>query len=233
MLYLLYGSRAFTKKESIHIKRTLLAKRPDALSLSFSSEDEVDLEELAGSQGLFMSRYIVELDGVFASGQIVDEKRAVDLIKESENIFLVLEEKLPKKTLDLLKKNAEKTSEEKGAVEKKKDFTSFSLSDALANRDKKTLWALYREAVARGKKIEELHGILFWQAKMIVLAHKTSTAAEAGVKQYPYSKAKPATKKYSLREAEELLHALSRAIIEGRRKGTSLEHAIERVILSL
>ncbi|MEX0933331.1 MAG: hypothetical protein WDZ74_01120, partial [Candidatus Paceibacterota bacterium] len=185
MLYFLYGNRQFIKKESMHIKSTLIAKRPDAVSLSYdeTSAGAFDLDELVSGQGLFQSRYIVELDNLFGSGLFADPKEAVLKIKNSENIFLVLEEKLLKKSFELLKQNAERTSEDKDAVPKeKKDFSAFSLAEALCARNKKTLWTLFREAVQRGCKLEELHGILFWQMKTIVLAYKTTSAEEAGIK---------------------------------------------------
>lgn len=236
MLYFLYGDRQFIKKESVHIKSALLEKRPDAVSLSYdsTSAETFNFDELVSGQGLFQSRFIVELDNVFGSGFFQDEKAAVLKIKTSENIFLVLEEKLLKKSFELLKKNAEKTSEDKAPVEKgKKDFSAFTLADALCGRDKKRLWTLFREAVQRDYKIEELHGILFWQMKTIVLAHKTSSAEKAGIKPYPFSKATSAKKYYSEKEAELFLHALSQAIIDGRGKSGSLEHSVERFILSL
>ncbi|MEX0909768.1 MAG: hypothetical protein WDZ75_00560 [Candidatus Paceibacterota bacterium] len=236
MLYLLYGSRHFIKNESTNIKSALLAKRADAISLSYdgATTESFDLEESTSGQGLFQTRYIVELIGMFEGEQLPNPKEAIIKIKESENIFLVLEEKLPKKILDLLKENAERTMEEKNAPAKKeKDFSAFSLADALALRDKKRLWILFREALSRGYKVEELHGILFWQMKTIVLAYKTTSAEDAGIKPFPYSKAVSAKKKYTQEEAEELLHALSGAILEGRSGSSSLENSLEKVILSL
>lgn len=236
MLYFLYGNRHFIKKESVHIKSALIAKRPDAVSLSYdsASPEAFDLDELVSGQGLFQSRSIVELDNMFSSGFFTDEKEAVQKIKNSENIFLVLEEKLLKKSFELLKKNAERTSEDKTIAHKeKKDFSAFSLADALSTRNKKTLWTLFREAIQRGYKVEELHGILFWQMKTIVLAYKTTSAEEAGIKQYPFSKAASAKRNFTEKEAEAFLHLLSQAIIEGRGKGGSLEHSVERFILSL
>jgi len=236
MLYFLYGDRQFTKRESVHIKSALIAKRPDAVVLAYdgTAPRAFDFDELVSGQGLFQSRFIVEFDNVFGSGFFVNEKEAVEKIKNSENIFLILEEKLLKKSFELLKKNAEKTSEDKTAVRKeKKDFSAFSLADAVSNRQKKMLWTLFREAVQRGYKIEELHGILFWQMKTIVLAYKTTSAEEAGIKQYPFSKATSAKKFYTEEEAENFLHSLSQAIVEGRGKKGSLEHSVERFILSL
>jgi hypothetical protein len=236
MLYLLYGSRSFIKKESANIKSVLLSKKPDAASLSYDGTvvELFDLEEVTSGQGLFQNRYIVELAGMFAGEYFPNPKEAIVKIKESKNIFLVLEEKLPKKIFDLLKESAERITEEKTVSTKPaKNFSAFSLADALIERDKKRLWVLFREAVSRGYKIEELHGILFWQTKTILLAHKTSSAKEAGLKPFPYQKASSAKKKYTQKESEDLLHAFSQAILEGRSGTSSFENSLERVILSL
>ncbi|MDZ7726520.1 MAG: hypothetical protein U5L75_02995 [Candidatus Campbellbacteria bacterium] len=235
MLYFFYGRRSFVKPELKKIRDVLLTKRPDALLLSFDdSSAELDLEELALGRGLFETRYIVELDGLFSSGAFSGhEKEAVNRMQESENVFFVLEEELPKKPYETLRKNAEKTLEEKKQKKSQKEFSSFSLADALASRDKKRLWVLFNEAVERGYVLEEIHGILFWQMKMIVLAQKTNSAEEAGVKQFPYSKAKTASKNYSVEEAENVLHQLTSALVDAREKNLPLEHTLERVILSL
>jgi len=236
MLYFLYGNRQYIKNESIAIRSALLKKRPDAISLSFdeSTSSEISLDELANTQGLFQSRYIIEFDGLFAAKIFQKEKEAIERLAHSDNIFLVLEEKIPKKIFDSLKKNAEKTSEEKATLNvEKKEFSAFSLADALAGRDKKKLWVLFRESIARKYVLEELHGILFWQAKMLVLAHKTNSPDEAGVSPYPYNKARAARENYSLEEAEILLHSFSEAILESRAKNISLEHSLEKVILTL
>lgn len=236
MIYFFYGSREFTKRELKKVRDALLAKRPDALSLYFdeNSADKINLAELAQEKGLFEPRFLVELDQIFSTEFFAKPDKDVLLeMQKSENIFFVLEEKLPKKTLDLLRSFVEKTSEEKTAAAEKKNFSAFSLADALGARNKQLLWILFREAVERNYALEELHGILFWQAKMLMLAHKTDSAAEAGVSNFPYSKAKSFVKNYSPAQVESLLSSLSSALIESREKNIPLENSLERVILSL
>lgn len=236
MLYFIYGSNSFNKKELKKIREALLKKRPDALSFQFSEEimDLVNVSELAQGKGLFEERFLVEFDKLFVTEVFAGkEKETLSEMKRSENIFFVLEEKLPKKTLDLIKEFAERTAEEKRAGEPKKDFTAFSLADALGERNKQKLWMLIREVVARNYSIEEIYGILFWQMKLIVLAYKTSTASEAGVSPFPYNKAKKFTQNFTLREAEALLHDLTTTLLEAREKNIPLEHSLERFALNL
>lgn len=236
MLYLIYGSKEYAKSELRKIREVLLKKRPDALSFRFDEEsaESINIDELAEGRGLFEEKFLVELDQVFGANTFEgEEKEALAKMKDSENIFFVLEEKLSKKALDLIRKNAERVSEEKVVKERKKEFTAFSLADALGQRDKQRLWVLLREAVERGYALEEIHGILFWQAKTIVLAHKTSSASEAGMKQFPYSKAKQFTRNYNIEESENLLHNLTQALLDSRRKNIPLEHTLERFVLSI
>lgn len=236
MIYFLYGSREFTKRELKKVRDALLAKRPDALSLRFdeNSADKIDLGELAQEKGLFEPRFLVELDSVFSTEAFAKpDKNVFAEMQKSENIFFVLEEKLPKKTFELIKSFAEKTSEEKAVAAEKKSFSAFLLADALGARNKQQLWILFREAVERDYSLEELHGILFWQAKMLMLAHKTDSAVEAGVSNFPYSKAKGFVRNYSVEQVEELLGSLSSALLESREKNIPLENSLERVILGL
>lgn len=236
MLHFIYGPKEFSKSELKKAKENLLKGYPDIMFFQFDPESasSISIDDLAQGRGLFEEALGVELDGIFGVDAFAgEEKEVLEKIKTSENTFFVLEEKLPKKTLDLIKKYADKVSEGKAAPDPKKDFSAFSLADALGERNKQRLWILFRESVARNYSLEELHGILFWQVKMILLAHKTTSAPEAGVKDFPYSKAKRFTKNFTLKESEELLSKLTSALIDSRENNLSLEHGIERVVLSL
>lgn len=235
MIYFLYGSREFTKRELKKVRDALLEKRPDALALYFdeNSLSKIDLGELAQEKSLFEPRFLVELDHVFSAKDfVIPDKNTFSEMQKSENIFFILEEKLPKPTLDLIRSFSEKTSEEKAIPAKWKEFSAFSLADALGQKNKQQLWMLFREAVERKYALEEIHGILFWQAKMIMLAHKTDSASEAGVKPFPYSKAKRFAKNYSPKQVEELLSSLSSVLTESREKNIPLENSLEHLILS-
>jgi DNA polymerase III delta subunit len=175
MLYLLYGSRRFIKNESVNIKSALLAKRPDAIFLAYDGTvpEQFDLEETASGQGLFQARYVVELFGMFGGDYFSKPKEAIVKIKESENIFLVLEEKLPKKTLDLLKESAEKTTEEKASsAQTVKEFSAFSLADALVARDKKGFGLYFEKHLIEDTKSRSFMEFFFGKQKQFFLHTK-------------------------------------------------------------
>jgi hypothetical protein len=107
----------------------------------------------------------------------------------------------------------------------------FAMADALGARDKKTLWILYRQAVEEGKASEEIHGILFWQAKSMVLAARTKFAGEAGLNPYVYTKSKRYAENFSEPELTALLDRLVSVYHDSHRGMHEFETALERLIL--
>ena len=107
----------------------------------------------------------------------------------------------------------------------------FAMADALGARDKKTLWILYRQAVEAGKVPEEIHGILFWQAKSIALAARTNSATEADLNPFVYGKAKRYAANYSDKEINNLLERLVAVYHDSHRGIHEFETAMERLIL--
>lgn len=69
-------------------------------------------------------------------------------------------------------------------------LSAFALVDAVQSGDRKRAWILFRELIESGASPEEIHGALAWAARGVVLAAKTKSAAEAGMKPFPYNKAK-------------------------------------------
>lgn len=242
MIYLIHGSDTFlARAKARQLVESLTTKKPDALFRRYTVEnfEQGMLDELIGSQGLFVTRIIIELDTLFANG----EYKAVILdtlarLAASENIFIILEEKLLKPELLAFEKHAKKISEYStadGAFTKKGKTGAlpFALADALARRDKKDLWALYTQHIATGAVAEELHGLLFWQIKMMLLAATTPSAEAAGIKSFVYNKARSAGANFSLTE----LHTLSRKMVsiyhDAHRGLGDLNILLERCILEL
>ncbi|OGG41473.1 hypothetical protein A2837_03115 [Candidatus Kaiserbacteria bacterium RIFCSPHIGHO2_01_FULL_46_22] len=110
-------------------------------------------------------------------------------------------------------------------------FNTFALADALARRDRKSLWLIWNEARLSGIAPEELVGILWWQFKSLRLAALTNSAEEAGMKDYPYQKAKRALIKFKTEEAETLSHSLLDTYHQSRLGGLDLDLAVERWLL--
>jgi len=111
------------------------------------------------------------------------------------------------------------------------NFSIFSLADALGERDKKRMWVLYREAIDLGISPEEIVGTLFWQVKMILLAHRVKKATDAGVKDFPFSKAQRYAKNYSLDEIQKLSSDIISIYHEAHRGKVDFEIELEKLIL--
>ncbi|MDD5068907.1 MAG: hypothetical protein PHS53_01720 [Candidatus Pacebacteria bacterium] len=174
MFYLFYG----TDRDASRAKRnaTLLGaqkKRPDAEVFSMDGEDfsASKLQEFIGSAGLFEKKFIVCVDRIAENKEFLEilvEK--LPEMKETENLFLILEGKLDAKTLEKYKKYAFKIDQFEEKKFEKPKFNVFALSDAFGRRDAKGLWALYLKALEEESAPEAIAGMLFWKIKTLVLS---------------------------------------------------------------
>ena len=131
--------------------------------------------------------------------------------------------------LDLLEEEAESDMGKKAGP----NFNIFTLTEALATRDKKNAWILYRKALASGMVPEEIFWKLVWQAKSLLLAKSTKTAEDAGMKPYPYSKAKSALRNWQDGELEDLSRKLVVGYHACRLGEEEMETFVEKVLLGL
>ena len=238
MLYFFYGSDKDTAREKMNaLTEALRKKKPDAEVFRIDPENwnEAKLQELTAGQGLFNNSYIVQVVSLFENKEakeiFIDR---LEEIAESPNVFIMLEGEVDKKTLLAITEVAEKVQllENKGGKEKPA-FNIFSLTDAFGRRDKKKLWVLYQKAVAGGAVPEEIHGILFWQLKSLLLASATKTAAEAGVAPFVFTKAKSFLKNYTEDELKEMSSEFVTLYHDAHRGIHDFQIALERFVLSL
>jgi DNA polymerase III delta subunit len=206
MIYFLYGEDLDKARQNLHkIVDGLKAKKPDAEVFRMDSENwnSVQFEELVSAQGLFESKYIVILFCVFENKEIKEfVMDRLALLNKSESIFVIVEKKIDKVSLSKIEKKSTKTQEfvfkegssGSSSVEIKSlvvsDFNIFNLADAMGKRDKKALWVMYQKAVSQDLSAEEIHGLLFWQVKSMLLAIQSKTAEESGLKPFVFSKSK-------------------------------------------
>lgn len=149
---------------------------------------------------------------------------------ESSNQFVIIEGAL----LAPAKKQYAKWGElTELAAEKTERFNAFGMADALARKDKKSLWILLQEARMAGLSAEEIIGALWWQLKTLRLATRTSSAAEAGLKDYPYKKAKAALSTFKPGEIELLSTALLTVYHDGHAGVRDIDVALERWVLTV
>ena len=152
-------------------------------------------------------------------------------LAESPNTFIILEDKLLAPAKKKYSKHAAEITEfASGKTEK---FNVFLLVDALAEKDKRRLWVLLQEARLNGSRAEEVVGILWWQLKSLRLASLTNSAGEAGMKDFPYNKAKRALNKFSDGELNKLSQSLLELYHDGHAGMNDMDLALEEWVLEL
>ena len=217
----------------------MLAKKKDASLTRVDAEhfEPSFLEGALGTQGLFESRQIVMLDHVFEDSdakELVIERRRE--LAESENIFFILEGELDKATLTKLEKHAERTEvfgERMVKGKKEERFNTFALADALGNRDRKKLWTLFVKGKRANISVEEMHGVLFWQVKSMLLARSAGSASAAGLNPFVYKKAQSFLTKYSSEELDNVAHTLVALSHDARRGKHDFDTALEHFTLTI
>lgn len=248
MIYLLYGGdrQKLIEKAGDTVTK-LLSKKPNALSFKIDGENfgEAKIEEYIGGLGLFESKFIVTLNGVFSNKKTKEFLVSkVKEIQESQNIFIVVEEKLDKATYSKLEKLAEKTQ----TFDKKEDgrkfafvdggisseeFNMFAFGDAFGKRDKKELWRLFVLSQIKDIPAEEVLTIISWQVRSILNALKSKDLKSSGLNPFVYRKAISFSKNFSEEELVSFSSELIKMYHEARIDGPELDSALEKFILSL
>ncbi len=225
---------AEVKKKVINLSSKLLERKPGSSIFRLNNEkwSRELFESLFRGQGLFESNYIVICDQLLTLP--IEEKKfffsSLKEISETKHIFIFIESDPSKSDLQKLEKYSTKSSVVLGK-KKKDEFNVFGLTEALAVRNKAQAWEKFHLALLNGKVPEELHGLIFWQLKTLLLAKKTKTALEAGLKSYPYQKAKQASTKFTESELEVRLNYLVDIYHEAHRGKNDLSQELERFIL--
>jgi len=234
MLYVVYGTnRDKTGAYVAKMVSALLKKRPHADVFTVTPETfwNGDFERYVGGSGLFENKHIVRLEGLLGDEKSVDAVlgRLPD-IAESEHIFILREESLTTPLKKKCEKYAKEVKNFDAKEEKKAAFNVFGITDALAARDKKKLWMLYREAIDEGLVPEEIHGTLWWQTKTLL---QVASGDTEGMKPFVVGKAKRALGAYTKEELERLARELIHVYHDARRGLVELEVGLEKVLLGL
>lgn len=237
MLYYLKGKDSKKILDKAHaVARALLSKKPNSSVFNLSEENwsESLFSELLESQGLFEKRYIVFADRLFSNfGEFLEDR--IKEIKDSENVFLIIESLLSKKIDEKLTKYADKIDEVKSG---KKDFKAeifniFSLTEALASRDKKKLWVLYNKARIGGIEAEEILPTLFWQIKTLLSVKLSKNPESLGLKPFVLGKARRACQKWQDEELQNLLSKFVSIYHETRLGLIDFDTELEKTILEM
>ncbi len=173
MIYLFYGPDVETSRTKARaLFESLRAKKPDAAFGELVAEGLIEdkIKELVGGQGLFSNKCVIFCDNIFSDTEAreIAEPFISDL-KESPNIFILLEKSPIKKIFEKLEKNAEKSQEFEGNnVDTKKEWNDFALANAIGARNPFKAWKEYRVLVERDPEFEKIHGQIFWKVKQMI-----------------------------------------------------------------
>lgn len=165
MIYFLAGNDY--KNKNLR-RKTLLNK----LIPTKISSDEISREILldyANRNSLFGDKIIVVLENLLKIKDLVLNIEDWTILKESETLFICVEESIFLTEEKKYKKYA--IIERFLKKEEKKDTGKdvFAICDAYTRKNKIGAWVLYREAIERGVAPENISGVLFWKIKTMIL----------------------------------------------------------------
>jgi len=242
MIYLFYGNFAEAHEKAGKLLSSLREKRKEA-SVVKLEEDMYNTgtwEELIFSQGLFVEKILVY--GTKLSENKEHKafiEKHIKEIAESKNIFIFMEEEISKGMLSLFKKHAEKIveiSSEKN--EQKREYNLFQFTDACGERDKKKAFYELEKAFLNTVPADEIHPLLFWQFKTILVVKTMEKKSEAeadkaGIKGFSYRKALSFEKNFSVKELKEKIGKLTDLFHNARFQKEDFELGLVQFVLGL
>ena len=190
------------------------------------------VRDAVGATSLFGEAQCYVLDT--PSADAVYEEEVSDMgeaLKESVHTFVVIEGELNAEQKKPYKKYAAEFVEYKAPAAER--FNTFVLADSLSRKDKRALWLQLQDATVSGQSAEEIIGVLWWQLKVLRLAAVTKSAEEAGMKAFPYQKAKRALTAFKPGELETLSESLLTVYHDGHAGVRNIDAALEKWVLTL
>lgn len=234
MLFVYFGGDEISVRQAgLKHASDLVAAGAVKEELSGDNFEKGKLVAAISASDLFGSQLVYVLDSPLANSDFSTEVEGhlADLAT-SPNQFIWLE----KSILAPLKKKLEKAGAETKEFKKVASverFNTFALADALAKKDKKNLWLLYNDAKKQGVAAEEIIGVLWWQLKSLQLAALTASASAAGMKDFPYRKAKDALRNFKNGEVTNLSGSLLTVYHDGHFGRRDIDLALEEWVLGV
>ena len=212
---------------------SVLKDNQEVIRLEADDYENGMLTSVSSSVSLFSGADVYVLDTPSLHKDFFTEFMSeLDSLATSTNIFVVIEADLKAPEKKKIAKHTDEINEYK-ADKVAQSFNIFKMAEALALKDKRSLWVLWCEAKQNGSSAEEIVGILWWQLKTIRLASLTKSAKEAGVKDYPYNKAKQALRNFKSGELEILSLRLITLYHDGHKGRRDIDTALEEWMLTI
>jgi len=235
-MYFFYGTNIEKRRAALeNLFQTLRGDKKE-LEIFRKNGEELNasgLDELTQSRGLFAENFAVLLENILINS---DNEELIlgklEDLKESPNVFIIVESEPGKKFINSLKKAAVEVHDFTEIKNKAQEFNVFSLTDAFGERNKKNLWINLQKSISADAKPEEIQGILFWQIKNMILAQETSPEDHKNLNLNPFVLKKSLMFSRNFENAE--LKQLSSKLIENyheARRGQDPMVGLERLIL--
>ncbi len=188
------------------------------------------LADMLGATSLFGGAELYCIDTPSEHGDLYVEVTGVlKEMAESINTFIIIEGAMLAPEKKKFEKHARVMEEFKKVAEA--TFDVWAMADALSRHDKKSLWVLLMDAKRMGLSAEEIIGTLWWQLKTLRMASQTKSATEAGMKDFPYNKAKRSLINFKSGEVESLSRALLSVYHDGHGGLRDIDQGLEEWVL--
>ena len=232
MLKLYYGTdRQRVRDAATQFLEEHLSPDSTVTTLDTQSFTPGQIADALGATSLFGGEQWFVIDTPSANAELAEEvKNALQEMSESQNTFIIMEGALLAPAKKAYAKYA--ASSEEFTANKPERFNTFAMADALASKDRRQLWVLLQAAKENGQAAEEIIGILWWQLKALRLASVTSSASEAGMKDFPYNKAKRSLAKFASGDVTKLSQSLLELYHDGHSGTRDIDLALEEWVLS-
>ena len=233
MLHLFYGNDTITVRQKAHdFSGTEEKKGVKVEYIEVENYIEGIFADLVGAVSLFGEKTLYIIDTPSGKIEMYDDViNHLEAFATSDNTFVVIEEALLAPQKKKFEKHAATIEEYKSAAAER--FNAFGMADSLLRKDKKTLWLQLQDAKQAHLSAEEIIGTLWWQLKTLRIAKNTNTASEAGMKDFPYNKAKRSLSVFKEGELERLSKGLLTVYHDGHLGKIDIDIALERFLLTL
>ena len=232
MLTVFYGNDQIKVRSEAHkYIDSLIKEGQTVVRIESDNYEAGQLLNLSSATVLFGASPIYLIDTLSNQADSYEELlETLESLATSTENFVVIEKDLNASDKKQFTKYSENLNEyKKAGVETR--FNVFAMAEALVNKDKRQFWVLLQEAKRNGLSAEEIIGTLWWQLKTLRLAMLTKSAEEAGVKDFPYNKAKRSLKNFKDGEIESLSFKLLNLYHDGHAGRCDIDLALEEWVL--
>ncbi len=214
MIYLFSGDDSKKRIDKYEKLLKTFTKEIEVFTFGRNNFDPVTIESFYRGGSLFFKKSVLIFPFLLEKEEVRDFVLSkIEYIANSENIFIFIESKLNKATLDAFKKVSANIETFELPKAQKERFDNFLLANAFANKDKLNLWIYFRQAVDKGVVMEELIGVLSWKIKDMILKKNFVN--------------------YSPEKLKNTFNKLSCLLPEARKKGLDAEVVFEKFLLEI